>query len=107
MWKKRFPQLQTHLAAVLFGTVWAADRCRGDGASQLSVCAQHGVRLTRSSRTQFTDTGRQFCPGVILQYVGFPLTGTLIHLHSDQAIRSIYPVINSHTGTQESLNNTL
>lgn len=72
--------LRANLAAVLFGAMWTTDRRRGDGSSQLGVCAQHGVRLTRSGWTQFTDAGRQFCTGVILQYVGFPLTGTLIHL---------------------------
>lgn len=83
-------ELHTNLAAVLFGTVWAADWCSGDGASQLGVCAQHGVRLPRCSRSQLTDAGRQFCPGVVLQYVGFPLTGTFIHLHTDKSIISIH-----------------
>lgn len=34
-----YSQRRTNLAAVLFGTVWATDRCSGDGASQLGVCA--------------------------------------------------------------------
>lgn len=72
--------LHTDLAAVLFGTVRATHRCRGDGAGQLCVCAQHGVRLSRSGGTQLPDAGRQLCPGVVLQDVCFPLTGTLIHL---------------------------
>lgn len=70
----------SYLATVLFGTVRAADGCSGDGASQLGVGAQHGVGLTRCSRTQLPDARRQFSTRVVLQYVSFPLTGTLIHL---------------------------
>lgn len=70
----------SYLAAVLFGTVRAADGCSGDGAGQLGVRAQHGVGLTRCSRTQLPDAGRQFSTWVVLQYVSFPLTGTLVHL---------------------------
>lgn len=79
-----------NLAAVLFSAVWAADRCSGDGASQLGVRAEHGIRFTRSSWSQLTDAGRQLCPRVVLQNVGFPLTGTLIHLHRDQLITETY-----------------
>lgn len=70
-----------YLAAVLFGTVWAAHWCSSDGAGQLRVCAQHGVRLSRPGWTQLPDAGGQFCPGVVLQNVGLPLTGTFIHLN--------------------------
>lgn len=41
----------SYLAAVLFGTVRAADGCSGDGAGQLGVSAQHGVGLTGRCRT--------------------------------------------------------
>lgn len=51
-------ELHTDLAAVLFGAVWAADGCGGDGTSQLGMCAQHGIWLTGSSWTQLTDAGR-------------------------------------------------
>lgn len=73
----------SYLAAVLFSTVRATDRCSGDGAGQLGVGAQHGVGLTGRSRTQLTDTGRQFSTRVVLQYVSFPLTGTLIDLRKE------------------------
>lgn len=77
----------TNLAAVLLGAVWAADWCSGDGTSQLGVCAQHGVRLTRSGRTQLPDAGRQFCPGMVFQYVSFPFTRTLVHLQRQNLLR--------------------
>lgn len=52
---RRVPQVdhqrRSYLAAVLLGTVRAADGCGGDGAGQLGVGAQHGVGLSGCSRT--------------------------------------------------------
>ena len=72
--------LDAHLAAVLLGAVWAADGGRGDGAGQLGVGAEHGVRLSRARRPQLPDAGRELGAGVVLQDVGLPLAGALVHL---------------------------
>ena len=45
--------------------------------------AQHGVRLARRRRPQLPDAGGELRPGVVLQDVGFPLAGALIHLQRD------------------------
>lgn len=68
------------LAAILLGAVWAADRRGGNGTRQLSVGAQHRVRLSRASRTQFPNTWRELSSWVVLQNVGFALAGALINL---------------------------
>lgn len=68
------------LAAVLLGTVWAADRRGGDGTRQLGVGAQHRVWFSRTSRTEFPNTWWKLSSWMVLQNMGFALAGTLINL---------------------------
>lgn len=73
-----------YLAAILLGTVWAADRRGGNGASQLGVGAQHRVGLSRASRTKFPNAWWEFSSWVVLQNMGFAFAGTLINLQCKQ-----------------------
>lgn len=68
------------LAAILLGTVRATDRRGGDGACQLGVGAQHGVWLSRTSRTKFPNAWWELSSWMVLQNMGFTLAGTFINL---------------------------
>lgn len=93
-----------YLAAVLFGAVGAADRRGGNGACELGVGAQHGVRLSRASRTKLPDARWELSSRMVLQDMGFPLASTFIHLqvqtlchdHHTPAILLMAPVYQNH-----------